>query len=170
MPPPPPTALHPARASDAPVITNLRDDLARWQQSRGITQWAPGEVGAHEIAGQIEHGQWWVLHQRHTLVATVRLLTQDPLVWPDTLAEATYVHGLMVARSASGHGLGAGVLAWVEARATARQHTSVRLDCVSDNHRLRAFYEQRGYTQRGHVGFGPDSTWHPVTRYEKPLV
>ncbi|GAB3716804.1 GNAT family N-acetyltransferase [Nocardiopsis nanhaiensis] len=169
MPPPPPTALHPAQAPDALAIRDLRDDLARWQARIGVRQWAPGEVGAHEIAEQIESGQWWVLHQGHDLVATVRLLTRDPLIWPDPLVEATYVHGLMVARSASGHGLGAGVLAWVEATAAARQHTSVRLDCVSGNHRLRAFYQQRGYAQRGQVSFGPDSTWHPVTRYEKPL-
>ncbi|WP_017580150.1 N-acetyltransferase, partial [Nocardiopsis valliformis] len=75
----------------------------------------------------------------------------------------------MVDRSAFGRGLGAHLLAWVESKASAHHHTSVRLDCVSTNHRLRAYDEQRRYHPRGQVTFGPDSTWHPVTRYEKPL-
>ncbi|GAA1116592.1 hypothetical protein GCM10009642_63360 [Nocardiopsis metallicus] len=104
------------------------------------------------------------------LLAALRLLTEDPQIWPDSdSVRATYVHGLMVDRSASGQGLGAHLLAWAESRASDHHHTCVRLDCVSTNHRLRAYYEQRGYHPRGQATFGPGCTWHPVTRYEKPL-
>ncbi|GAA1465686.1 hypothetical protein NE857_17255 [Nocardiopsis exhalans] len=75
----------------------------------------------------------------------------------------------MVDRSASGQGLVAHLLVWVESRASAQHHTWVRLDRVSTNHRLRAYDEQRRYHPREQVTFGPDSTGHPVTRYEKPL-
>lgn len=160
----------PAQATDAFALRELRDDLARWQQRQGITQWAPGEVGKAEFADQIQRAQWWVLRQEDHLVAAVRVLTQDPQIWPDSsTARALYLHGLMVSRAASGQGLGSHVLAWAEARALAHSHASARLDCVSANHRLRAYYERHGYRPRGQVTFGPDSTWHPVTRYEKPL-
>ncbi|WP_017586554.1 GNAT family N-acetyltransferase [Nocardiopsis ganjiahuensis] len=161
----------PARADDAPALHTLREALARWQQSRGITQWTPGEVSQAQILEQIQRAEWWVLHQEDHLAAAVRVLTQDPLVWPDSAtARATYVHGLMVARTASAQGLGARLLAWAETRSAALGHDRVRLDCVSTNHRLRAYYEHRGYRPHGQVTFGPDSTWHPVTRYEKPLL
>lgn len=169
----PPSVLEPtpAQACDAPVIANLRDDLARWQQSQGITQWTPGEVSQVQILEQIQRAEWWVLRHGGHLVAAVRVLTQDPLIWPDSAtARATYVHGLMVARTASGQGLGARLLAWAQARASTQGHDSVRLDCVSTNHRLRAYYAQLGYHPRGQATFGPELGWDPVTRYEKAVL
>ncbi len=166
----PAAAPVPARVGDVRAIVHLRDELARWQQSRGITQWAPGEVGQRQALEQVQRAEWWVLYHGNALAAAVRVLDQDPQIWPDSAtARASYVHGLMVATTSSGQGLGARVLRWVESRAVSQGRERVRLDCVSTNHRLQVYYQRCGYQARGQVTFGPDSAWHPVTRFEKLL-
>ncbi|MFC7331008.1 GNAT family N-acetyltransferase [Marinactinospora rubrisoli] len=153
----------------AAAIADLRDACAVWQQRNGIVQWEPGEVPPERIREQIDQGQWWVV-QDVGLVAAVRLLSQDPLIWPDPgPVRARYVHGLMAARNAVGQGWGSRLLAWAEDTAALTGHQAVRLDCVATNLRLRGYYERYGYRRRGRVAFGPGAAWHPVMRYEKPL-
>ncbi|MGY0021795.1 GNAT family N-acetyltransferase [Streptomyces sp. cg35] len=73
-------------------------------------------------------------------------------MWADTAGTAVYVHRTAVRHWA--RGLGAVILDWAER--TARQHDAValRLDCVRSNGRLRASYEDRGFTHRGDVPVG----------------
>lgn len=163
-----PTPVQADRGHAEP-IADLRDACALWQQSNGITQWEPGEVLPEHIREQIDQGQWWVVHDAG-LVAAVRLLSDDPVIWPDPgPARARYVHGLMATRDAAGRGWGRRLLAWVEETAALTGHQALRLDCVAANHKLRAYYERSGYQQRGRVTFGPELSWHPVMRYEKCL-
>ncbi|WP_017611647.1 GNAT family N-acetyltransferase [Nocardiopsis salina] len=162
-----PTPAHPA---DATALTELREACARWQQQRGIDQWSPGELSLATFADQIDRRQWWVLRDGHTVQAAVRLLDEDPHIWPEEPAGgALYVHGLMADRTRAGRGTGGRLLTWAEERARERGLHTVRLDCVAHNHALRSYYEHRGYLRRATHDFGPDSALHPVMRYEKPL-
>ncbi|WP_211716116.1 GNAT family N-acetyltransferase [Nocardiopsis sp. MG754419] len=159
-----------ARAHHAADLVRLRDSCARWQRRRGIEQWAPGEVAPEQVRSQIERGEWWLV-QDGAPVAAVRVLEEDPQVWPDPgPVPAYYVHGLMVDRGATGRGLGERLLAWVEHTATDAGRGLVRLDCVSAGQGLRAYYERLGYRPRGEVTFPAHLGWHPVTRYEKTLT
>ncbi|GAB3451226.1 GNAT family N-acetyltransferase [Streptomonospora sediminis] len=159
-----------AERRHAGAIAALRDECAIWQQNNGIAQWEPGEVTPDQIRGQIDQGQWWVVHHCPGLVASVRVLSADPVVWPEPgPVRARYVHGLMVTRDAAGQGWGRRLLEWVEDTAALAGFQALRLDCVASNYRLRAYYERWGYQRRGRVTFGPEISCHPVMRYEKRL-
>lgn len=161
----------PAHPADATALTDLREACARWQQQRGIDQWSPGELSRDTFADQIRRAQWWVLRTGETVEAAVRLIEEDPHIWPEEpTGSALYVHGLMAARTRAGRGTGSRLLAWAEDRARERGLRTVRLDCVAHNHALRRYYEQRGYLRRGTHEFGPGSALHPVMRYEKTVV
>lgn len=83
-------------------IVKLRDSLAHWQQQRGIQQWLPGELSPAQVAEQTGCGEWWVLEDGQKVLATVRIVDTDELIWPEDDPQAAYVHGLMVDRSLGG--------------------------------------------------------------------
>jgi len=153
-----------ARVSDAPILVEMRDRIARWMASRGIEQWDPGEVGVEQLTAQIVAGELFVVRSDDRLLAAVRVVWDDRLVWGDDPEAAGYIHGLMV--DERGTGLGSRVLDWAERRIFGQGCTVVRLDCVASNHRLRQYYRERGYIEAGRRDF-PDRAWRPVMKFEK---
>lgn len=53
--------------------------------------------------------------------------------------------GICVAQAARSRGIGAALLAQIEAEAVLRGYGAVRLDVIGDNWRARALYERQGY-------------------------
>ena len=59
---------------------------------RRIRQWAPGEVTLEAVTGQVRRGEWFVVRDDHTVVAAVRVLTNDDSAWgsrPQTRSTST---------------------------------------------------------------------------------
>ncbi len=160
--------LRPAEPADAPALVALRDACARWQRARGVVQWTPGEVTTEHVAAQVESGEWFVEARAGRLVAAIRVLEEDLLVWPDALP-AGYLHGFMVDRALAGGGLGAAVLGWAEREVRRRGHDVARLDRVATNDVLRAYYRARGYAERG-VADRSAAGLLPCMRFEKHLA
>jgi GNAT superfamily N-acetyltransferase len=157
----------PARPADAGELAGLRDAAAAWQISRGIQQWKPGDLPVAAIEAQISVGEWFVVRERE-IVAALRLLWSDPIIWGETPADSAYVHGLVVRRSDAGVGLGAELLAWAESQAAHAGREFVRLDCVDSNDRLRRYYEDRGYKPVGRKVL--PEPWSPVALFEKRVL
>ncbi|WP_154794167.1 GNAT family N-acetyltransferase [Occultella kanbiaonis] len=160
-------------STDARDIVALRDGLAAWQESIGVTQWRVGEVSQFVVERQVAAGEWYVLRRGGSLVATARLLTRDEHTWGPELGgegSAGYLHGLMVARTAAGEGLGGQILAWFCRVSASHGLPAARLDCVATNARLRRYYRDHGFTERGITDFGPTSGWAPVRRFERLLT
>jgi len=155
-----------AKVSDAPILVEMRDRIARWMASRGIQQWDPGEFTVEQFTAQIVAAELFVVRSDDRLLAAVRLVWEDRLVWDDDPAAAGYIHGLMV--DERGTGLGSRVLDWAERRIFAQGCTVVRLDCVASNHRLRQYYRERGYVEVGRRDFH-DRAWRPVMKFELRL-
>lgn len=155
----------------------LRDHLARWQISRGITQWHPGEVDPEVIASQAAGGQWFVLRRSAggigpQVIATARVINSDAHAWGPELGQdgtAGYLHALMVHRDHAGQGLGAAVLTWFEEFTLKCGKDLARLDCLATNQVLRRYYTARGYTEHGITDFGGNAQWRPVLRMQKVL-
>ncbi|TDE92573.1 GNAT family N-acetyltransferase [Occultella glacieicola] len=160
-------------SADAADIIGLRDRLAHWQESIGITQWRVGEVSAFVVERQVAAGEWYLMRHGTQLIATARVLTRDEHTWgPDLGAEgsAGYLHGLMVTRSAAGRGLGGRILEWFCELSASHRLPAARLDCVASNPRLRRYYLDQGFTERGITDFGESSGWAPVRRFERLLA
>lgn len=159
--------LHLATAEAASDIVELRDSLAHRQQQKLIQQWVPGEWTVGQVAEQISRNEWWVREVDRKIIATVRIVVTDHLIWPEGDPQAAYIHGLMVDRSHSGQGIGKRILAWAEGAIYAKGYSVSRLDCVASNVPLCQYYVEQGYSERGVVEFGHDSHWFPVRRFEK---
>lgn len=150
----------------------MLDEAARWLAGRGVRQWPP-RFEAAWVEGAISRGETWLVEVAGRTAGTVTLDCSDAL-WADTPGSAAYVHRMAVCRWAAG--LGAVILDWAAATARDRGAGALRLDCVSSNTRLRAYYEARGFTHLGDVPVGgaPGQRaeegpviW--VSRYELPL-
>jgi len=106
------------------------------------------------------------------LVGTLRLLLQEPIVWPEVFEDdALYVHTLAVRRTWAEHRLGHRMLEWAGDRAASLGRTYVRLDCMADNRFLREYYGQAGFEERGEIEArfpAPVGTLR-LRRYEKPV-
>ncbi|WP_165953859.1 GNAT family N-acetyltransferase [Streptomyces sp. 8K308] len=152
-----------------PEVLSVLDEAAAWLMARGISQW-PARFQAAWVEEAISRGETWLVGLGEETAGTVTLDWQDR-VWADVGGTAGYIHRLAVRRWATG--LGSIVLDWAAVRARQRGVAALRLDCVRSNHRLRSYYEERGFRHRGDVPVGgaPGQrledgpvTW--VSRYE----
>jgi protein-tyrosine phosphatase len=158
--------LSPGEAGDAQAVVRLRDAAAQWQQSRGITQWTPGEVTADQFADRARAGELFVVRDGPEIIAAVLLQWDDEIAWGARPPEAGYLHGLVIDRRQAGTGLGRAVIAAAETRIAARGRHIARLDCVESNSALRAYYRRAGYREVGRKTF-PHPGRRPVTLFQK---
>jgi len=165
----------PARAGDLDRYLELLEGVARWLESRGIPQWRPGSFRESSAfyAGSIRRGEVQLAFIGDALAATLRLVLQEPIVWPDVKADdAVYVYNLAVAREWAHRELGRRLLDWAGERAVRLGRTFVRLDCVSDNYFLRDYYTLSGFDEHGEVEAtfpAPVGTLR-LQRYEKRVA
>ncbi|GAB2582305.1 hypothetical protein GCM10027168_13860 [Streptomyces capparidis] len=161
-----------ATASQVHTVLRVLDEAAAWLRERHIDQW-PARFEAAWVEGAVARGETWLVHVGGEVAGTATLDWSDPL-WTDVEGSAGYLHRMAVRRRWAG--LGAAVLDWAGDTARGHGKEALRLDCVSGNHRLRAYYEARGFHHRGDapVGGAPGQrarggpvTW--VSRYEHPL-
>lgn len=141
-----------AQAHDLPRYIELLESIADWLSARGIKQWRPGgfRLAADYYAESIERGEVHLALVGGELVGTLRLLLQEPVVWPEVVAaDAIYVYSLAVTRTWGGHRLGAQMLDWAADRATSLGKRYVRLDCMADNQFLAGYYVGAGFDERG---------------------
>jgi GNAT superfamily N-acetyltransferase len=127
------------------VLTVL-DEAAAWLEGRGVRQW-PSRFEASWVEGAVKRGETWLVMVGGTVSGTVTLGLSDP-VWDGVPgAPALYVHRMAVRRPAAG--LGAVILRWAAGAARQQGREALRLDCVSSNSRLRAYYQAAGFVHRG---------------------
>lgn len=161
-----------ATPDQAAEVLSVLDEAAAWLAARGIAQW-PARFELSWVAGAMSRGETWLVEAGGAVAATVTLDWSDPL-WADADPGAGYLHRMAVRRN--GAGLGPVILGWAADVARRRGCDALRLDCVTSNGRLRAYYEAAGFAHRGDVtvggapgqrlGEGPVTQ---VSRYEMPL-
>lgn len=145
-----------AQHRHAAGIVELRDTLARWMQARGIDQWREGEFTAAQVEQEIERGEWWVMdspgHPERVL-ASVRVIWEDPMIWGQQSEPAGYIHGVAVDRRLRGTKTGPRLVRAAEDVIAASGRSVSRLDCDKSSPVLEPFYAGLGYTPRGEVDF-----------------
>ena len=142
-----------ARPDDLERYLDLLEESAEWLHSRGFGKLAPGTYrrNAHYFRESIARGEVHLAFLDDEIAGTLRLVAEDPTVWPEAGDDALYVHNLIVRRPWSGRGLGRQLLMWAEERAATVRKTWVRLDCFADNLILRKYYENAGFVDRGEI-------------------
>lgn len=140
----PHTEFRLATPADSAIVLSILDDAATWLMSRGISQW-PSAFQAEWILPNIQSSETWLVRVDGSPVATLTLGWSDPL-WPDD-GRAGYVHRL--ARKRNAPSLGDELFDWVGQQVASEGRVLIRLDCVTNNRRLRQYYEDRGFSHRG---------------------
>jgi GNAT superfamily N-acetyltransferase len=136
------------QAADVSAVAALLDEATVWVGERGYEQW-PLPFPQDELAAAIERGEVFVAEMDGDVVATVTLLWDDALHWPDAPTDGAYVHKLAVSRACAGRGIGQAIVEWADRTASAAGRDYLRLDCVRKNPGIRAYYERLGFEHRG---------------------
>jgi ribosomal protein S18 acetylase RimI-like enzyme len=162
-----------AEADVAPLL-ELLGAGARYAQSHGVDMW-PERFADELLAADIERGELYVAHDSGVLVATFTHTYADPPVWGDDDRRASYVHRLAVSPERRGTGLGVELLARVGQIGLRRGRGLLRLDTLSENARLRAWYEALGFAhiRDRDIDVPPGAASRPqlrVSLYERPVA
>ncbi|MGW0532897.1 GNAT family N-acetyltransferase [Streptomyces sp. NPDC003032] len=162
-----------ADETDTTTLANLYDGAARWMLEHGIDQWKPGDKDERHFRRLITSGaeEVWLAHEGDEVVGAYEVWWDDVAAWGVREPDAGYVHRLMVRRGAR-PGTGRAMLARAERRIAEAGRELCRLDCVSANPRLRAYYEGAGYTVVGELTgkVAADGSTYGVTLLEKRLT
>jgi ribosomal protein S18 acetylase RimI-like enzyme len=156
--------------ADAETLVTLFDGAARWMGSNGIDQWKPGDKSADHFLLRMKEGEVWFAETAAGRVAgAYELWWDDVEAWGVQPPVAGYVHRLMVDREAAVTGTGGALLAHAVGRISRAGRPLVRLDCVTSNARLRAYYESAGFRTVGEFPgkVRPDGLVYGVTLLEK---
>lgn len=165
--------FRPATEDDAPALVALYDGAADWMRRHGIDQWKPGQKSADHFLLRMKEGEVWLAETGGpSPIGGWELWWDDEPAWGPQSPVAGYIHRLMTDRATAPPGLGRAMLAHAERRITAAGRRLSRLDCVSTNPRLRAYYESAGYTAVGELPLkdGGKGTTYAVTLLEKRLT
>ncbi|WP_406447369.1 GNAT family N-acetyltransferase [Streptomyces sp. NBC_00876] len=143
--------FHLADDTDLSRVVRLRDDAARWMHAQGVTgQWQPGELTEDHFRRIMKHGEVWIAKADGRVLGAWELWWRDEDAWGLQQPVAGYVHRLMVDHAAAPPGTGRRLLRAAERRVADAGRALVRLDCLADNVRLRAYYLDAGYEVVGH--------------------
>ncbi|MEU9376439.1 GNAT family N-acetyltransferase [Streptomyces sp. NPDC048255] len=138
--------FRPAEEKDAGILVSLYDQAARWMRKHGIDQWKPGEKNAAHFRAKMREGEVWLAEDADgRVVGAYELWWSDEEAWGIQPPVAGYVHRLMVERDAAPAGAGRRILEHAEWRIARTGRERARLDCVSTNPRLLAYYRSAGY-------------------------
>ncbi|MFF1510705.1 GNAT family N-acetyltransferase [Streptomyces sp. NPDC058326] len=156
---------------DLDLLVGMYDGAARWMLRNGIDQWKPGGRSAGHFRGRIGAGEVWLASHDGRAVGAYELWWEDPQAWGPQPPDAGYVHRLMADREAAPSGTGRALLAHAEERIASAGRTVARLDCLTDNPRLRTYYEAAGYRAVGEEPgkLAADGTRYGVTLMERSL-
>jgi protein-tyrosine phosphatase len=108
------------------------------------------------MAREIEHRQVYLarLSEAGPPVGTLRFEWSGMPLWPAE-ADAGYIHTMAVSPAFKGRQVGQQMLEWAIQHIRGRGKAIARLDCMSNNPRLRAYYESAGFLYRGDGVSGP---------------
>jgi len=144
-----------ATADDFEALLSLLDGIAAWLQSIGIKHQWPASFAANEgwvasYRGWVDAGMVFVARREGEIVGTFRLTETDAWAWPEGDDDGVYyLHTLGVRRDVGASGLGGEMLRWACDEARRRGKRELRLDCDTQNQRLKRYYRDAGFEERG---------------------
>ena len=151
-----------ATKDDEAAILSVLTEAADWLRSNGMAMWQTDELDQNKMARSI--GDFYVAEDlAGTAAGVVKLQIDDDEFWPDVRkSESVFLHRLAVRRAFAGGGLSKVLLNFAVRKAESLGKRFLRLDCAVERPKLRAVYENYGFTYHSDIVVGP---FH-VARYE----
>jgi ribosomal protein S18 acetylase RimI-like enzyme len=135
-----------ASVEELDEVVALLSEASAWLRARGIEHW-PDPYPADWVEPSIRRGETCLARRDGDVVGTITLRWDDPAFWGDQPPVAGYVHGIVVRREFAG--LGPQLLDWADEQVHSAGRELLRLDCRTDNTKLRRYYEGHGFVHRG---------------------
>ena len=160
-------AVRRAMPEDVSIVHDMLLEAARWVDALGVVMWEQGELELERLRSEVAAGSFFIAFIGNDAAGAVKFQLDDLLFWPDLpQTDSAFVHRLVVRRSYAGRGVSTALLAWAVERTRQLGKSWLRLDCDADRPKLRALYEQFGFTFHSFRQVGP----YYVARYEYRLV
>jgi ribosomal protein S18 acetylase RimI-like enzyme len=141
-----------ATQDDLDDIVVLRDNATEWLRSKQTDQWQkpwPSAEGERErLLQSLGEGKTWIVRLSSAPVATFAIDEfSDPHLWTESEQgeKALYIHRFIVHRDYSGIGLGAKLMALIEALGAHRGYRWLRVDVWTTNQGLQQYYRNLGF-------------------------
>jgi ribosomal protein S18 acetylase RimI-like enzyme len=158
-----------ATLAETDLLYEMHEDVARWLWARGIHQWEPGELQRDRLIWHIARGETYLALHDGKPAGMVIVQDSDEITWGAQADDALYLHALCVRRQFSRRGVGRAILRWAELQVAARSRVYLRLDCMAENTKLRAYYEDAGFRSVGEKTWENDPFWRS-SLYEKRVT
>jgi signal transduction histidine kinase/GNAT superfamily N-acetyltransferase len=135
-----------ATPTQLPLVMGIITEAAAWLVAKGIDQWPspPNDHWRRRIERHIANGELYLATLNGEAIGTIRLTWSDPY-WPEE-TNAGYVHTLAIRNQAHGLKIGTTLLLWAMDESRRQGKQFLRLDCPLHNQRIRAYYEELGFT------------------------
>jgi GNAT superfamily N-acetyltransferase len=140
-------------SEDVELNASILEEVAAWVALEGLRAWRPGWFaypdgpGIPRLRRDAESGSLYIALLDDFAAASISLLDNDPLYWPDAADDALYLHRFAVRRAAAG--IGRLAVEWTIEESRRRGRAYVRLDCLADSPRICSYYESCGFTRVG---------------------
>nr|WP_121271381.1 GNAT family N-acetyltransferase [Pedobacter schmidteae] len=135
---------------DIDAIFELYDAGTAYQKKLGIQNWQGFERSM--VQNTIEEGVQWQIVIDDELACVFTLALNDPLIWEEKDEDpAVYIHRIATNPKFRGRHFVKDIVAWVSAYASENQKSYVRMDTLSGNDKLNAYYVSCGFSYLGVV-------------------
>lgn len=136
-----------ARPEDIAIVAGVLSAAAKDLRERNLTLWSTAEVSKEAVEPHVNDGLYHVGLEGTKVVGVFRLQARDPSFWPE-IPEGTsvYLHKLAVLPEGRGQGLAHMLLHQAVEITQSKGLRFLRLDCIGGRPKLRATYENFGFT------------------------
>lgn len=145
--------LRRAHERDVDAVHGIMCEASAWLTSIGSTQWSgvPSKAFRDYLPKRLAEHDVYLVQQDEVAIGTLCLQWEDEGIWGARGKDdqAGYVHGLAIRRSIAHRGIGARMLDWAAANVAENGRRFLRLDCARSSERLRRYYEQLGFVDKG---------------------
>ncbi|MGY8815264.1 MAG: GNAT family N-acetyltransferase [Gammaproteobacteria bacterium] len=152
-----------ADVHETTIVSSILSEAAKWLIDSNMSLWSLTDVSEDMIREDVTSGLYHMALCNDEAAGIIRFQHEDDIYWPEAKpGEAAYVHRLAVRRKFAGGEVSKAMLKWAVGRAHSEGYYFLRLDCVIDRPKLRAMYENFGFTYHSDHDLGP----YQVARYK----
>lgn len=135
---------------DIDAIFELYDAGTAYQKKLGIQNWQGFERTM--VENTIEEGVQWQIVIDDELACVFTLALNDPLIWEEKDEDpAVYIHRIATNPKFRGRHFVKDIVTWVSVYASENHKSYVRMDTLSGNDKLNAYYVSCGFSYLGVV-------------------
>ncbi|AZN41122.1 GNAT family N-acetyltransferase [Paenibacillus albus] len=149
-------AIRRATDEDIDGIRSLFVGAAQWvHEVHGFWQWRVEHFDRETVEAFVQDHEVFVATLGNEYVGCFSMHWNDKELWGEKFHEnAGYVHRLCVSRKRKGEGIGHELIRYAESYIQSKGKSWLRLDCMSNNPSLNAYYVNSGFSFQGYFDAG----------------